>query len=100
MLIVTGTAKLGSDALDAGRDALTKMIMASRAEEGCLHYSYAQDVLDPTLLHITEKFVDNAALAFHFQTPHMAEFQAALSDLDINVIEVAKFQADDGSPLL
>ena len=47
--------------------------------EGCIGYSYATDVLDPTKLIIVEKWVDDAALAFHFQTPHMAAFQAALS---------------------
>lgn len=100
MLIVLGTAELGEGALDAGRQALETMITASNAEEGCLHYSYAQDILDPSLLQITEKWVDETALAAHFQTPHMAEFQAALADLDVSIIEVAKYQADDGAPLM
>ncbi|MEL7199231.1 MAG: putative quinol monooxygenase [Pseudomonadota bacterium] len=100
MLMVLGTAKLGEGALDKGREALATMIAASNAEKGCLHYSYAQDILDPSVMHITEKWVDEAALAFHFQTPHMAAFQAALRELDVSIIEVAKHQADDGAPLL
>lgn len=100
MLIVVGTAKLGDGALDAGRSALATMIEASRAEEGCVDYSYAADILDPSTMHIIEKWVDEAALVAHFQTPHMAAFQKALGDLDVKIIEVMKFQADDGAPLM
>ncbi|MCK0128782.1 putative quinol monooxygenase [Erythrobacter sp. F6033] len=100
MLIVVGKAKLGSGALDAGRSALATMIEASRAEEGCVDYSYATDILDPSTMHIIEKWVDEAALVAHFQTPHMAAFQKALGNLDVTISEVLKFQADDGTPLM
>ena len=99
MLIVLATAKLGEGALEAGRAALETMVEASRAEEGCIDYAYSIDILDPTLLRITEKWVDDAALAFHFSTPHMAAFQAALSELDVTITELLKYQADDGAPL-
>lgn len=100
MLMVIGTAKLGAGALDQGREALDAMITASRQEEGCIDYAYAVDVLDSSLLRITEKWVDEAALITHFQTPHMAAFQQALADLDIAILDVKKFQADDGAPLM
>lgn len=100
MLIVLAEAKLGEGAIEAGRAAFTAMIETSRTEEGCLGYAYALDVLDPTVMHITEKWVDDAALAYHFQTPHMAAFQQALAELDVKIVELAKYQADDGSPLM
>ena len=100
MLIVLGKASLGDGALEAGRSALDAMIAASLEEEGCIEYAYSVDISDPKLLRITEKWVDDAALAFHFQTPHMAAFQKALATLDVTITEVAKFQADDGAPLM
>jgi len=100
MLIVLAEAKLGEDALDAGRAAIAAMVEASNAEEGCISYTFCVDVLDPTKLLIVEKWVDDAALAFHFQTPHMATFQQALGSLDVSVTQAAKFAADDGSPLM
>ncbi len=100
MLIVLAEAKLGDGALDAGREAMATMVEASRAEEGCVNYTYATDVLDPSKLIIVEKWVDDAALAFHFQTPHMAAFQQALSGLEVQITELAKYQADDGSPMM
>lgn len=100
MLIVLAEAKLGEGTIDAGREALTTMIEASRAEEGCIGYSYAIDILDPLKLHIVEKWVDNDALLFHFQTPHMAAFQKALGSLEVEITELAKYQADDGAPVM
>ncbi|MDJ0977090.1 MAG: putative quinol monooxygenase [Erythrobacter sp.] len=100
MLMVIGTAKLGVNAIDAGREAFEAMITASREEDGCIDYAYAIDVLDPHVLRITEKWVDEAALAAHFRTPHMAAFQKALAALDVTITEVLKFQTDDGAPLI
>ena len=100
MLIVLAEARLGEGALDAGREAMATMVAASRAEEGCLGYTYGTDVLDPHKLIIVEKWVDDAALAYHFQTPHMAAFQQALAGLEVEITELAKYQADDGSPVM
>lgn len=100
MLIVLAEANMGEGTLDAAREAMATMLAASRAEEGCVSYAYAVDVLDPAKLHIIEKWKDEAALAFHFQTPHMAAFQGALSKLDLSITELAKYQADDGSPVM
>jgi quinol monooxygenase YgiN len=99
MLIVLAEATLGDGALETARAAFTAMIETSRQEEGCISYSYAVDVLDPNKLVIVEKWVDDAALAYHFGTPHMAAFQKALAGLDVTITELLKYQADDGSPL-
>lgn len=100
MLIVLAKAKLGEGALEAGREAFTAMVEASRKEEGCIEYAYSVDVLDPTVLNIIEKWVDDEALVTHFQMPHMAAFQSALAKLDVTVVAAYKFQTDDGTPLL
>ena len=99
MLIVLATAKLGNGVPDAGLEVLRAMINASRAEEGCISYAYATDVLDPTILHVVEKWKDDEALAFHFATPHMAEFRKALATLDLKITEIAKYRSDDGNPI-
>jgi len=99
VLIVLAEATLGDGALEAARAAFTAMIETSREEEGCLGYSYAVDVLDANKLVIVEKWVDDAALAYHFSTPHMATFQQALAGLDVTITELAKYQSDEGSPL-
>ena len=100
MIILLGTAKLGEGALEDAREAFETMIAASRAEEGVLHYSFSVDALDPTLMHITEKYVDQAALGLHGQSAHMAAFQKAMATLDVKITELVMFNADEGTKLM
>ncbi|WDA40157.1 putative quinol monooxygenase [Erythrobacter sp. BLCC-B19] len=100
MLIVLAKAKVSADALAAAKPAIAAMVAASNAEEGCIAYAFTQDLGDPTIIHIVEKWVDDAALAAHFATPHMAAFGAAIAALDFQVIEAVKFAADDGAPVM
>ncbi len=99
MLIVLAKAKVGEGAVDQARDAIATMVAASNQEEGCIAYSFTTDVLDPSIMHIVEKWVDEAALVAHFQMPHMAAFQQALATLDVTIIEAMKYNADEGQPL-
>lgn len=93
-------AKVGEGAIDGARDAIAAMVEASNAEEGCIAYSFTHDIVDPSTMHIVEKWEDEAALVAHFQTPHMAAFQQAIGDLDVTVTEALKYQSDDGAPLM
>lgn len=100
MLIVLAKAKIGEGALAQARAAIADMVAASNTEPGCIAYAFTQDVCDPTVLHIVEKWQDDAALAAHFATPHMAAFGAAIAGLDVQIIEAVKYHADDGAPVM
>lgn len=100
MLIVLAKAKLGAGSLAAARAAIADMVAASKAEDGCIAYAFTEDMLQPGVIHIVEKWQDEAALAAHFATPHMAAFGAAIAGLDFEVIEAVKFHADEGSPVM
>ena len=74
------------------------MLEASRAEDGCLVYSYAEDVAEPGLIRVFEVWRDQAALDAHFQTPHLAAWRAAwpefgVSDRRLIAYEVASERA-------
>lgn len=100
MLIVLAKAKLGADSMAAARAAIADMVAASNAEDGCIAYAFTEDMLQPGVIHIVEKWQDEAALAAHFATPHMAAFGASIAGLDFEVIEAVKFHADEGSPVM
>jgi len=100
MLIVLAKAQVGAAAMEAAKAAIADMVAASNAEEGCIAYAFTEDVLQPGVLHIVEKWKDEAALASHFATPHMAAFGAAIAGLDFTVIEATKFHADEGAPVM
>ena len=83
MLLIVGTVRLPANRLDSARAIMAGMIAASRAEKGCLEYSYAEDVLDRGPLHITERWKDRTALDRHFNSAHLAEWRAAWPSIGI-----------------
>lgn len=78
MIIVQGHARFTPGTIAAHADALQAMVTATRAEDGCLLYAFAVDVIDPDFLHITERWRDADALAAHGKSAHMAEFQKVI----------------------
>ncbi len=84
MLLITGTIRLPSHRLDDAKPAMAAMIEASRAEPGCIEYSYAEDVLDPGLMHINELWDTRAHLQAHFRSDHIAAWRAHWADLEIS----------------
>lgn len=94
MIIVEGTARLSPEKWEKARAGMEKMIRASREEEGCIDYAYSVDLLDPGLMRIIERWKDREALAYHFSTPHMAEFRALLAEVRPDDITVRMFDAE------
>ena len=99
MILILGTVKLAHDKLEGARQAMERMVCASRAEEGCIDYSYAQDVLDPETIHVIEKWRDHDAVRFHFATPHMSEWRGVMGSLGLNGRDLKMFETDEGAPI-
>lgn len=99
MIMVIGTVKLAPDKLEGAREAMEKMVTASRGEPGCIAYAYAQDVLDPQTIHVVEQWRDRAALTEHFATPHMAEWRGVMGALGLSGRDLKVFESDEGAPI-
>ncbi|MEO6093216.1 MAG: putative quinol monooxygenase [Novosphingobium sp.] len=83
MLLIIGTFRLPPDMLALARPIMAEMARASRAEDGCSEYYYAEDVLEPGLIRVTELWRDRQALDQHFATEHLREWRAAWPALGI-----------------
>ncbi len=94
MIIVTGTARFGEGEIDRLKAAMAANIEATRAEDGCDHYTYAVDLTDPNLLHISERWRDEAAIEAHMAAPHMATFMAVLGEAKIEALSVRMYRAE------
>ncbi len=97
-LVIAGTIRVPPERLDAFRPHMLAMLEASRAEDGCLEYAYAEDVAEPGLIRVFEAWRDQAALDAHFATPHLAVWRAAwpefgVSDRRLIAYEVASQRA-------
>lgn len=94
MLVVAGEFRLPPERLEEARPMMLRVVEATRAEAGCLAYSYAEDLLDPGLIRVSEAWESRAHLADHFAASHMQrwiEERAALglTGRDITLYSVA-----------
>lgn len=96
MLLIVGTVRLPAHNVEAARPIMKRMAEASRAEDGCVEYAYAEDIFDPGLIHVKEMWIDQASLDRHFASAHIAEWRAAWPSLGIGNRDLRVF--DVGEP--
>jgi quinol monooxygenase YgiN len=78
---------------------MASMIEASRAEAGCREYCYAEDVLDPGLIHVKERWTDRAALDEHFKSTHIATWRATWVALGIGERNLYLYDVGEPKPI-
>jgi quinol monooxygenase YgiN len=83
-VIIAGTMRLPPENLAALKPHMFTMLAASRAEDGCVTYSYAEDVAEPGLIRVYEVWRDQAAIEAHFKAPHMTPWRAACAELQVS----------------
>ena len=72
------------------RDALMKMVPASRAEAGCVNYDLHVDNNDASVYWVYENWKDEAALAAHTQEPHYLELGKLKDDLLAEPVQLTR----------
>ena len=95
MLILAGSIRVPLDKLEAARPVIARMIAASRAEEGCIAYSFAEDMLEPGLIRIFEGFRDHAAQQLHAQSQHMKDWRATWPELGIGERQITHYEVSN-----
>ena len=98
-LIIAGTVRAPPENLAGLKPHMQAMLAASRAEDGCLTYSYAEDVAEPGLIRVFEAWRDQAALDAHFQTAHMAAWRAAWPSFGVSDRRLFAYEVASERPL-
>ncbi len=83
MILVTGHIRLPADSMERIRPHARAVLEATRKEPGCILYAYGEDVLDPGLIRIVERWEDWASLAAHDKAPHIDAWRAALKEVGV-----------------
>lgn len=92
MLLILGTIRLPPESLGRARTAMERMILASRAEDGCLAYSYSEDVLDQGLIRVEELWRDQSSLDEHWTSPHISEWRDQWPSLGITERKLLRYE--------
>jgi quinol monooxygenase YgiN len=91
-LIVAGTVRVPPENMEALRPHMLIMMAATRSEDGCDTYGYAEDIAEPGLIHVFEIWRDTAALAAHAKTQHMTAWRAAGAELGVSDRRIVAYE--------
>jgi quinol monooxygenase YgiN len=100
MLIVLGTIEIHPDDIDAAIKMANTMAAATMKEPGCIQYAFGQDSAQSNRFLLTERWESPEALAAHFSTPHMAEFQGAMRNLRIQHLTATRYDVQGETKLM
>jgi quinol monooxygenase YgiN len=98
-VVVAGTFRIPVENLPALRPHLRAVVEATRAEDGCLVYSYGEDMLEPGLIRVFEVWRDQAAVEAHFAAPHMKAWQSARAALGFSNRDIRAYETSSERPL-
>jgi quinol monooxygenase YgiN len=94
MIVIQGFIRTAHENAAKFRQAAAPLIAATRQEVGCIEYAFAEDIGDPGLFHVIERWADDASNAAHATTPHFAAFSAALPAIGLTGIRIARYDAE------
>ncbi|WP_217354188.1 putative quinol monooxygenase [Ruegeria arenilitoris] len=99
MLIVTGTVEVSPEGVEKADKAAQAMVADTVKEPGCLVYEFSRILGHPTQFRVYEEWQDQAALDAHFAAPHMAAFQAVLSEVGVVSSDIYRVVGGEKQPL-
>lgn len=95
MLLIEGWIKLAAGEFEKVREQGIAMVAATNQEDGCLHYAFAQDIADPDLIRISERWESPEALAAHGASAHMGTFNKAMGSVTREGADLRLYTADE-----
>jgi quinol monooxygenase YgiN len=93
VILIAGTVRIRVERRDEAMRAALAMAEATRKEPGCVSYRFYADLEAPDTFFLFEEWETEEALARHFATPHMAEFQARLPGLLAGPLAIKRYVA-------
>lgn len=95
MILVTGHFRIPPEKMETLRPHARRTLEATRKEKGCILYAYGEDLIDPGLIRVVERWTDWPSLEAHGKAEHMATWRAALKEIGVLDREVTAHAAGE-----
>ena len=96
---VAGSFRVPVENLEAIRPLMRAVIASTVQEDGCLTYSYAEDVSEPGLIRVFEQWRDGDCLAAHFTTAHMRKWVEERAGFGLFGRDIRTWEVGEGKPV-
>ncbi len=95
MILVTGHIRVPLENLESLRPHIRTLVEATRREDGCLLYAFAEDISEPGMIRIVERWRDWPSLEAHGKAPHIAAWSKVAGEAGITSREVLAHAAGE-----
>lgn len=95
MIVVTGHFSVHPEVIERLRPAMRAVLLANRQEDGCLHFAYGDDILEPGTIRVIEHWRDWSALDAHGKSAHVAAWRAELARVGLLSRTVIAYEAGE-----
>jgi quinol monooxygenase YgiN len=92
MIVVIGTMSVDPPDRDALLEAAKTVMAETLKEDGCLHYCFAADLVDPAVVHLVERWESEDCLEPHMKTEHLKTFGRALKPLKVTGVDFTTYE--------
>lgn len=98
-ILVTGTIDIDPANRDAFIEAVSSLMADTRAEDGCVAYTFSADLHDKGRFHVSEQWRDAAASDAHGASPHFLAFMGRMGEFGVRGATITKWTGAEGAPL-
>jgi quinol monooxygenase YgiN len=98
-LVISVSLRIDPAKRDEAVAAAIDVMRATRAEPGCIAYTFSTDLEDPSRIHVFERWASQEALESHFRAPHMAAFQQKVGGFGVRDMKAEKYEISKAGPL-
>ena len=98
-IVIMGQFDLHPEDVVAAAELMRVMMNETVQEQGCHHYAYSHDLSTPNRFQLSELWEDEATLAAHFRTDHMATYRAGMSKLRVQRRTVTRYGVTNAQEL-
>lgn len=91
-LVIAGTIVIDPTHEGRARDLVAPLIVATRAEPGCIAYGFYAALDDAGTFHVYEEWESAEANAAHSASPHLATFMAGIAELDVRSARLDRYE--------
>jgi quinol monooxygenase YgiN len=91
-VLIAGTLNFPAGNRDKALQETAKLVEATRAQKGCLHYVWAGDPTSTTRAYVFEKWASVEDLAAHLAGTFYRDMLGALGKYGVDDVEVSKYK--------
>jgi len=99
VIVVAGHLSIDPAHRETALAAIAAGVAATREEPGNLDYRFSPDLDEPDRFNLIERWEDEAAVDAHMNSPHLAEFLAAIGPCVAGAPEIIRYDVSSSSKL-